>query len=171
MNHLETLVSEWLSYNGYFTRSGVRVGKRAKGGHEGELDVVAFHPTKDHFLHVDCSVDARTWDDREKIFRRKLEIGRRYAPELFDGIEVPSELDQVIVHGFAGNVDLHRNLGGGRYMISKELVAEIMSDVPKAFSSAAVPEYLPLIRTIQLCAYAGAVLPEPEVRLVSAGGN
>jgi hypothetical protein len=32
MNHLEALTAEWLNYNGYFVRTAVKVGKRAKGG-------------------------------------------------------------------------------------------------------------------------------------------
>ena len=51
MNHLETLTAEWLSYNGYFTRSAIRVGKRAQGGWAGELDVVGFHAGRQHFVH------------------------------------------------------------------------------------------------------------------------
>ena len=44
MNFLEQLVAEWYEFNGYFVRRNVKVGPRAKGGHDGELDVVAFHP-------------------------------------------------------------------------------------------------------------------------------
>jgi hypothetical protein len=64
MNHLEELTKQWLEYNGYFCRTTVRVAKRAKGGWDGELDVVAFHPDRDHFLHVECSLDAWSWDKR-----------------------------------------------------------------------------------------------------------
>jgi hypothetical protein len=49
MNHLEALAAEWLNYNHYFVRSGVKVGKRARGGWDGELDVVAFHPSANIF--------------------------------------------------------------------------------------------------------------------------
>ena len=48
MNHLETLTAEWLAYKGYFVRTGVKVGKREKGGWDGELDVVGFHPAHQH---------------------------------------------------------------------------------------------------------------------------
>ena len=43
-NYLEQLVAEWLEYQGYFVRRNVLVGKRAAGGYECELDVVAFNP-------------------------------------------------------------------------------------------------------------------------------
>jgi hypothetical protein len=52
VNHLEQLVSEWLQYNGYFVRVSVQVGARARGGFEGELDVVALNPVTQHLLHV-----------------------------------------------------------------------------------------------------------------------
>jgi hypothetical protein len=66
MNHLEQLVAEWLTYKGYFVRTSVRVGRRAEGGYAGELDVVGFRPETKHFLHVECSLDAASWEQRKK---------------------------------------------------------------------------------------------------------
>ena len=40
-NFLEQLVAEFYEYKGYFVRRNILVGKRAKGGYECELDVVA----------------------------------------------------------------------------------------------------------------------------------
>jgi hypothetical protein len=34
---LEQLVAEWYEFQGYFVRRNVRVGRRLKGGHDGEL--------------------------------------------------------------------------------------------------------------------------------------
>ena len=48
MNHLEQLVGERYEYSGYFVRRNILVGKRAKCGYKGELDVVAFHPCRAH---------------------------------------------------------------------------------------------------------------------------
>ena len=79
MNHLEQLVSEWLSYSGYFVRTSVRVGPRARGGFEGELDVVGLHPGRRHLLHVECSSDADSWAERETKFRKKLALGQKYV--------------------------------------------------------------------------------------------
>ncbi len=36
-NFLEQLVAEWYEHQGYFVRRNVQVGKRTKGGYEGEL--------------------------------------------------------------------------------------------------------------------------------------
>ena len=166
MNHLETLTAEWLAYNGYFTRSTIKVGKRAKGGWEGELDVVGFHPARQHFIHVECSADAWTWPKREEIFQRKFYIGRKHAAELFSGMELPTALDQVVVHGYAGAADKYRDLGGGRLMTSQELAAEIMNGIPANSWKSAVPENFPLMRTLQLSIMAGAKVTAPDIRLI-----
>ena len=170
MNHLETLTAEWLAYNGYFTRSTIKVGKRSKGGWAGELDVVGFHPARKHFIHVECSTDAWNWLKREETFRRKFDIGEKYAAELFSGMELPTALDQVVVHGFAGAADKYRILGGGRLITSKELAAEIMNGIPKNLSKSAVPENFPLMRTLQLSIMAGAKVTAPSIRLIPEDG-
>lgn len=166
MNHLETLTAEWLAYNGYFTRSTIKVGKRAKGGWEGELDVVGFHPARQHFIHVECSSDAWTWPKRKKIFQRKFAMGRKHAAELFSGMELPTALDQVVVLGYAGAADKYRDLGGGRLMTSQELAAEIMNGIPANSWRSAVPEIFPLMRTLQLSIMAGAKVTAPNIRLI-----
>ncbi len=166
MNHLETLTTEWLAYNGYFTRSTIKVGKLAKGGWGGELDVVGFHPARQHFIHVECSTDALAWPERKEIFQRKFAMGREYAAELFSGMELPTALDQVVVHGYAGAADKYRDLGGGRLMTSQELAAEIMNGIPANSWKSAVPENFPLMRTLQLSIMAGAKVTAPDIRLI-----
>lgn len=157
MNHLKSLATEWLDYNGYFVRTGVRVGKRPKGGWSGELDVVALHPERRHFLHVECSSDAWTWGHREAVFKRKFEIGGTHGRELFSGLDLPAALDQVVLHGFAGAPERHRDLGGGRLVTAQELVAEILGALPPSAKSA-VPEKYPLLRTLQIVKMAGAAI-------------
>ena len=166
MNHLETLTAEWLAYNGYFVRTAVKVGKRAKGGWDGELDVVGFYPAHRHFLHVECSIDAHTWEKREKTFERKFAIGREHARDLFSGMELPTALDQVVVHGYATAPDHHRELGGGRLVTSQELTAEIITGIPATIWTNAVPENYPLLRTLQFAKMAGAKVNTPNARLI-----
>lgn len=147
MNHLEQLVAEWLSFNGYFVRTAVRVGKKAGGGHEGELDVVGFHPARRHFLHVECSLDTDSNSKREEKFAGKFERGRRYAHALFAGLPIAGPPDQVVVHTFATK----RSFGGGRLVTTAELVREIMDGLRGTTpASGAVPETFPLLRTLQL---------------------
>lgn len=94
-NHLEQLTAEWLEHCGYFVRQSVLVGKREKGGFEGELDIVALNPVSRHLLHVECSLDADPWERREARFTGNFERGRRYVPFLFAGLDLPPDLDQV----------------------------------------------------------------------------
>lgn len=169
MNHLEALTEEWLSYNGYFTRSGVRVGRRSMGGWDGELDVVAVHPASKHFVHVECSMDALTWGAREERFAKKLEMGRTHAREVFQGLKVPRKLDQVVLLSYASAPNRHRSVGGGRLVTSQELVAEIMNGIPANQARAAIPESLPLIRTLQLSLMAGSRPLAPMAFLIPAG--
>lgn len=166
MNHLETLTAEWLDYSDYFVRTAVKVGKRERGGWNGELDVVGFHPGRRHFLHVECSIDSHSWEKREKSFKRKFAMGREHAPSLFSGMVLPSALDQVVVHGLASAADQHRELGGGRLVTSQELTAEIVSGIPATSWKNAVPEKFPLLRTLQFAKMAGAEVSAPHARLI-----
>src|SRR5713101_5580816 len=68
INFLEQLVAEWYEYRGFFVRRNIHVGKRTAGGHEGELDVVAFHPVEKRLVQIETSMDAGSWADREKAF-------------------------------------------------------------------------------------------------------
>jgi hypothetical protein len=166
MNHLEALTAEWLNYNQYFVRSGVKVGRRARGGWDGELDVVAFHPSRQHFLHVECSIDAHNWERREAIFRKKFDTGLKHARDLFSGMVLPTKLDQVIIHGFASAPDKHRTLGGARLVTSGELTDEIMNGLPPNMWKNAVPEQFSLLRTLQIAKMRGARLHAPTARLI-----
>jgi Holliday junction resolvase-like predicted endonuclease len=60
-NFLEEIVAEWLEYKGYIVKRNERVGRRAAGGHEGELDVVGFNPKTKHLVHIETSTDADSW--------------------------------------------------------------------------------------------------------------
>lgn len=151
MNHLEQLVAEWFEYCGYFVRRNVMVGRRAKGGYDCELDVVAFNPEHPHLVHIEPSMDAHSWEKRRLRYTKKFKIGREHIPPLFSGMDVPKEIDQVALLGFGSNANV-KELGGGRVATVAELLSEITSDLKdKRVSKAAVPEQFPLLRTIQYC--------------------
>ena len=97
MNHLEQLVGERYEYSGYFVRRNILVGKRAKCGYKGELDVVAFHPGRAHLVHIEPSLYADSWKKREQRFQKKFTAGRKYIPELFSGVEIA---EQITLFGF-----------------------------------------------------------------------
>lgn len=149
MNHLEQLVAEWLQYNGYFVRVSVPVGARASGGFEGELDVVALHLGRQHLLHVECSLDALSDASRQTRFAAKLERGRKYIADVFQGHDLPQELEQVVVLQFSSGKT--RNYGGARLVTVRELVREMISGLSRTSpNSRAVSSNLPLLGTVQL---------------------
>jgi hypothetical protein len=158
MNHLEQLVAEWLQYNGYFVRVSVQVGARAKGGFEGELDVVGINLVRNHLVHVECSLDADSWEKRQHKFAAKFERGRRYIGDVFRGVTLPEELEQVAVLQFAtGDA---RSVGGARLVTVRELVHEIYDGLKGTSpASRAVPSNLPLVRTLQLAVDAAKIGP------------
>ena len=167
-NHLEDLTAEWLEFNGYFVRKSVLVGKRDEGGHEGELDVVAVHPHTKHLLHIECSLDADTWETRERRFTAKFERGRRYIASLFGGLDINADPDQVALLLSGG---LRTHVGGGRIVWLAHFIADILAELSnRSPYKMAVPSTLPLIRTMQLAAqptrkrkHAGSLLPTDAV--------
>ena len=152
-NFLEQLAREWYEYQGYFVRQNIRVGPLEHGGYESELDVVAFHPQRRHLVHIEASMDADSWDVRERRFRKKFAAGKKYIPGLFEGIDVPHEIEQIAVLVFASRKN-YPTIGGGRVMILDEFLAEILKGLSGvAMDRAAVPEQLPIIRTLQFVSY------------------
>lgn len=153
-NHLEQLTAEWLEHCGYFVRQSVLVGKRDKGGFDGELDIVALNPTTRHLIHVECSLDTNPWEKREQRFAAKFERGRQHVPSLFSGLDIPPKLDQVALMQFGGGD--RQTLAGGRLVWVSDFIGEMM-DALKALrpDKAAIPSTLPLLRTLQLAAHFG----------------
>ena len=148
-NFLEQLVSEWYEYRGYFVRRNIPVGKRSKGGYDGELDVVAFNPAQGHLVHIEPSMDAQSWAKREERYQRKFELGRRYIPELFHGMALPKEIEQIALLEFASKQNF-QTLGGGRIVLVSELLEIIFEHLREThISKNAVPEHLPILRGLQ----------------------
>ena len=158
MNHLEQLVAEWYEYQGYFVRRNVQVGPRPRGGYECELDIIAFNPERQHLVHIEPSMDADSWAKREVRFSKKFSAGKMYIPKLFEGLELPHNIEQIALFGFASNANV-KKLAGGRVMTTSELFAEIVANLAdKKIAKAAVPEQFPLLRTIQFaCEHRHAV--------------
>lgn len=152
MNFLEELAAEWYEFQGYFVRRNVRVGPRAGGGHEGELDVVALHPGQNRLLHIEPSMDANSWDERERRFTKKFEIGQKYIPTLFTGLPNLPTIEPIALIGF-GRAPGRATLGGGKLIMIGTLMEEIRDDLKnRDIARAAVPEQYFLLRTLQFAA-------------------
>ena len=149
MNHLEQLTAEWYEFQGYFVRRNVLVGARINGGYECELDVVAFCPNRKHLVHIEPSMDANTWAVRETRYAKKFAAGKKYIREVFKGIELPDEIEQIALLGFASNTNV-KTLAGGEIVTSSQFLKQITVEIGgRKISSAAIPEQFPLLRTIQ----------------------
>ena len=149
-NHLEQLVAEWYEFRGDFVRRNVRVGRRAAGGHECELDIVAFNPTTKHLVQIEPSTDSDSLEKREKRYAKKFEAGRKHIPNLFAGFNLPTEIEQIGLFLYGGR---HDNIAGGKMKLVSQLIPEIMAYLKDyRINSRAVPESFPLLRTLQLVA-------------------
>jgi hypothetical protein len=148
-NHLEQLVAEWYEYQGYFVRKNINVGKRPKGGYECELDIVAFHPETKKLVQVEPSMDADSWPKREERYKKKFEAGAKYIPQILNGLEIPSKIEQIALFLTADKAK-HQQIGGGKIMLVSELIVEISKKLSNyKVAKQAVPEQYPLLRTIQ----------------------
>src|SRR4051794_29527070 len=91
-NHLEDLVTEWYLFQGYFVRRNIQVGPRPNGGYDCELDVVALHPGENRLVHIEPSLDADSWAERERRYLKKFDAGRKHIPSLFPALKLPEKV-------------------------------------------------------------------------------
>jgi len=152
MNHLEETIREWLEWQGYFVRSNVNVAPLARGGHSGELDIVALHPETRRLLHVECSNDAHDWETREKRFTKKFSIGKAaITREVFPWLRKNSRIEQWAV--IWGSNSRRKTVGGGTILPVRTLYEKIVKDIRKFEAkhkyNSVIPEKFPLLRTIQ----------------------
>lgn len=150
-SHLETLIHEYLEWQGYLVRRNVKVGRRAKGGWEMELDLIAYNPLKQHLVHYEPSLDAHSWKLREERFTKKFSAAQRYMfTEIFPWLPPNSKLEQfAVVYNPTSNRPL---LGGGKVLGVDQLVSEIRAKVVACgpMIRNAIPESFPLLRTLQM---------------------
>lgn len=136
LNFLEQLAAEWYEFQGFFVRRNVRVGKRAGGGYDGELDVVAFNPKRKSLVHVETSMVTNSWAEREAEFSRKFKMGREHIPGLFEGLEPLPGIESVALLGM-GSAKAHSTVGGGRVEMVGNLLREIRDKIPHKVESPA----------------------------------
>ena len=156
MNFLEQLVAEWYSYHlGYFVRTNVKFGRRARGGYIGEMDVVAYHPETEVFIHIETSTDSDSWSKRKQKFERKFRDARAHYVETFpfkNGIIRPR---QIAIVGANRNRNPNHSFGDSIEIIHiPELINEITNILKEKDPwRDAVPEGYPLLRAIQYSSF------------------
>ncbi len=158
MYFLEQLIAEWYAYQGYFVRTNVKFGKRAAGGYEGEMDIVAFHPNTQELVHVEASMDADSWHERFTKLQRKFSAARKHYSELF-----PFEHRQIKRVAILGLTESH-NVGeppeGVEIVLIPHFIRQMTDTLRQTnFLKQAVPEELPRPRAIQMATY-WALKPE-----------
>lgn len=154
MNHLEGLIRQYYEWKGYIVRSNVKVGRLTHGGWSGELDIVAYHPQTKHLIHLEPSIDANSWDNREDRFKKKFAAGHEYiGSEVFPWVDKNTPIEQVAVLITSSRTEL----AGGKVWSIDELMRDIRTEIINAgiMAKNAIPEEYDLLRTIQMtvCGY------------------
>lgn len=151
MSHLESLIAEYLEWDGFLIKKNTKVGRLSHGGWEMELDVVGFNPQSGALVHYEPSLDANSWKKREERYKKKFRLGRKYIfKELFPWLPKGTNLVQIAV--FSSHPIGRDTIGGGLIKSIDEVVADIKSKVIRCgpLRSNAIPEQYSLLRTIQL---------------------
>jgi hypothetical protein len=151
MSHLESLIAEYLEWQGFLVKRNLKVGRRERGGWEMELDVVGLNPKTQTIIHYEPSLDALTWGKREVRYKKKFELARKYMfKEVFHWLPRSTHIEQIAV--FYNHPSGRDKIAGAKIMSIDELMAEIRSKVVGCgpMIRNAIPEQYPLLRTIQM---------------------
>ncbi len=155
-NFLEQLISEYFEYNGYFTKSNIKIRKRNRGGYDREIDILAYCPKNDYVYHIETSFALVGWEREIEIFKKKFDIKIvEYAdilglnPErikIFKRaiiLEVPKKDRKNKKIEFQSKTDA-KLLSIGEFMDIVKYKLQKFKPINKA-----VPQNLPLLRAIQ----------------------
>lgn len=151
MSHLESLIVEYLDWQGYLVRRNTKVGRLKHGGWEMELDVIGYNPHSGDLVYYEPSVDAHTWETREARYAKKFEAARKLIfSEVFSWLSPKTPLRQIAV--FPSHPKDRHAIAGGAILSIDELVAEVRAKVVACgvVRSAAISENYPLLRVLQL---------------------
>ncbi|HXI23291.1 MAG TPA: hypothetical protein VNG71_05395 [Pyrinomonadaceae bacterium] len=151
MSHLESLIAEYLEWQGCLVKRNLKVGRRDRGGWEMELDVVGLNPKTQTIIHYEPSLDALTWDKREPRYEKKFKLSKKYMfKEVFDWLPKSTHIEQIAV--FYNHPAGRDTIAGAKIMSIDELMAEIRGKVCNRgpMIKNAISEHYPLLRTIQM---------------------
>src|SRR5687768_2410356 len=151
MSHLESLIAEYLEWQGFLVKRNMKVGRRKRGGWEMELDVVGLNPKTQTIAHYEPSVDADSWNVRQTRYEKKFRLGREYMfTEVFDWLPPSTYIEQIAV--FYDHPRGRDMIAGAKLISIEELMCEIRSKVVACgpMINNAIPQQYPLLRTIQM---------------------
>ncbi|TXI76594.1 MAG: hypothetical protein E6Q43_02070 [Dokdonella sp.] len=160
MSHLESLIVEYLDWQGYLVRRNAKVGRLKHGGWEMELDVIGYNPHTNDLVHYEPSVDAHPWNIREARYAKKFSAAKKLIfTEVFSWLPPKTKLRQIAI--FASHPADRNKIAGGDIVSIDQFIAEVREKVIKwgPARQRAIPENFPLLRTMQLshCGYSHAV--------------
>lgn len=93
------------------------------------MDIVAYDPTTNHLVHIEPSVDAHSWDKREKRFTKKFEAGKDHIKvDVFPWLQekdVEIEPIAVLISHPAGRDEL----ASGTIISIDEMIKKIKAEV------------------------------------------
>jgi hypothetical protein len=151
-NYLEQLASEWYEYRGFFVRRNVPVGHGDKSGYEAELTIVAIHPGENRVVHIEPSMDAHSWDVREKRFSKKFNAGREHLVGATGGLCPAGNIEQIALIALGSRTN-HPTLGGGTVLTIADFMTEILTELKdRSGDELSVPQQYPILRTLQFVA-------------------
>ncbi|SRR5712692_2909566 len=151
MSHLESLIAEYLDWQGFIVKTNIKVGRLKHGGWEMELDILGYHPRSGALVHYEPSIDALSWEKREARYKKKFAAGRNYIfSDVFTWLSPQTPLQQIAV--FVSHPKGRDHIAGGTIVSIDELMAEIRAKVVECgvMSGNAIPEQYPLLRMVQL---------------------
>ena len=151
VSHLESLIVEYLDWQGYLVKKNMKVGRLKHGGWEMELDVIGFNPHSGDLVHYEPSVDAHKWDTREARYERKFNSARKYIlTEVFSWLPKDTKIRHIAV--FPTHPKSRDEISGGAIQSIDELILEIRQKVISCgiASRGAISESYPLLRMMQL---------------------
>jgi hypothetical protein len=151
MNFLEQLSAEWYGYQGYFVRTNVKVNKRAKGGWDNELDVLAFWAQNGELVHIESTWDAEPWPKRKARFVTKKFVYSQSQYEEIVGAKIP-RVRKIALVGLGRSTKSDLNWGSGVEVL---LIPNFIASVAKELAQKdplkdVVPEGFPRLRAMQL---------------------
>ncbi|MCH7664053.1 MAG: hypothetical protein IH859_09340 [Chloroflexi bacterium] len=149
MNHLEKLTRQYYDWKGYLVKGNVKIGRLPRGGWAGELDIVAYHPQTQHLLHIEPSLDAHSWQEREESFEKKFRLGREFIyKDVFPWLSPKTPLEQIAM--LIGSS--RKELCGAIVVSIDEFMKQIKNEIQKQgiMAKNAIPEEYDLLRTIQM---------------------
>ena len=151
MNFLEQLTAEWYAYKGYFVRTNVKMNKRAKGGWDNELDVLAFSAHFDELIHIESTWDAEPWPKRKARFLTKKFVYSQSQYEKIVGSRI-SKLRKIALVGLGHSTKSDLNWGSGVEVV---LIPTFIRNISEELAEKdplkdVVPEGFPRLRAMQL---------------------